>query len=713
MNESLHVAFFNRSYYPDLSATGQLLTELCEELRRDHGCRVSVVAGVPLLPVAGNGGPPARGWLVQREVHGGVDVLRARGTRFSKRRFAGRFSNYVSYFLSACWAGQRLQRPDVVVSLTDPPIIGLAGWLAARRFQAPFVMAYKDVFPEVARLLEDFDSRLVESVLQAVNRFLARRADRVAALGSTMRRRLIEGKGADPARTVIIPDWTDCQAIRPFRKDNGFAREHGLDDKFVLMHSGNIGLSQGLERIVEAARELERHPDIRLVFVGEGVKKPELREKVQRMGVNNVLFLPFQPRERLVESFAAADVFLISLTKGLAGYIVPCKLYGILAAGRPYVAAVEPESEVAELSRRWNCGLLAEAEDAASVAAAVLRLYRDRELAAAMGERARDASLEFDRPRQVQAYYRLFQELHGTAAGPPPLSKRLLDVGLSSLGLLSSAPVWLLAALAIKLEDGGPVLHAQQRVGRGGRPFRSWKFRSMKEEADRGGGGEAGLRARPPRHPGGPTVAENGPGRAAAALEHPAGGHELRGPARPAPVGGRGERGRGAAAAGGDPRLPPAAPGDPRADRHRPDLRSAGPAPPPEVPPGHALHPAAQPLAGREADPRVLLDHFSGALGIAGEEAVRGDANHCPGLPNSAILPPVIPRLECKPETGGVPATASHWWRWVGLRISGKGESGRSLERAAPALAHARNDRPGRYTERRGPYGRPWEGSES
>ncbi len=487
MNESLHVAFFNRSYYPDLSATGQLLTELCEELRRDHGCRVSVVAGVPLLPVAGNGGPPARGWLVQREVHGGVDVLRARGTRFSKRRFAGRFSNYVSYFLSACWAGQRLQRPDVVVSLTDPPIIGLAGWLAARRFQAPFVMAYKDVFPEVARLLEDFDSRLVESVLQAVNRFLARRADRVAALGTTMRRRLIEGKGADPARTVIIPDWTDCQAIRPFRKDNGFAREHGLDDKFVLMHSGNIGLSQGLERIVEAARELERHPDIRLVFVGEGVKKPELREKVQRMGVNNVLFLPFQPRERLVESFAAADVFLISLKKGLAGYIVPCKLYGILAAGRPYVAAVEPESEVAELSRRWNCGLLAEAEDAGSVAAAVLRLYRDRELAAAMGERAREASLEFDRPRQVQAYYRLFQELHGTAAGPPPLSKRLLDVGLSSLGLLSSAPVWLLAALAIKLEDGGPVLHAQQRVGRGGRPFRSWKFRSMKEEADRGG----------------------------------------------------------------------------------------------------------------------------------------------------------------------------------------------------------------------------------
>src|SRR5438094_9730332 len=135
----MHVAFFNRSFYPDTAATGQLLTELCEGLVEAHGCRVSVVAGVPLLPADGN--EASTGWRVlQLEHHGGVEILRARGTRLSKRRFVGRFTNYVSYFLSACYAGLRLERPDVIVALTDPPIIGLAGLLTARRFGVPFVM---------------------------------------------------------------------------------------------------------------------------------------------------------------------------------------------------------------------------------------------------------------------------------------------------------------------------------------------------------------------------------------------------------------------------------------------------------------------------------------------------------------------------------------------------------------------------------------------
>lgn len=406
----MHVAFFNRSFHPDTTATGQLLTELCEGLVALHGCRVSVVAGVPLLPAGGVGASP--GWgLVQRERHRGVDILRARGTRLSKRRFAGRFSNYVSYFLSACYAGLRLERPDVIVAQTDPPIIGLAGWLAARRFGVPFVMAYKDIFPEVARLLEDFRSDAVDRALHGVTCFLARKADRVVALGETMRRMLIEGKGADPARTVVIPDWADCAEITEGPKANGFSRAHGLADKFVVMHSGNLGLSQGLETLVEAAAELRGAGDIEVVFVGEGVKKAALQDLVRARGLGNVRFLPFQPRERLRESFATADVFVVSLKAGLAGYIVPSKLYGVLAAGRPYVAAVEDASEVAAITRRYECGLVAPPGKAGDLADRILKLYHDRPLASRLGANARRAALEFDRPRQVRAYYELFREL--------------------------------------------------------------------------------------------------------------------------------------------------------------------------------------------------------------------------------------------------------------------------------------------------------------
>ncbi|PYO53036.1 MAG: hypothetical protein DMD84_07470 [Candidatus Rokuibacteriota bacterium] len=407
----LHVAFFNRSFHPDTAATGQLLTELCEGLVRDHGCRVSVVAGVPLLSANGQATGPSSSRILTRERHHGIEILRARGTRFSKRRFAGRFSNYVTYFMSACYAGLRLDRPDVVVALTDPPIIGLAAYLAARRFRVPFVMSYRDIFPEVARLLEDFHSEAVNRVLLAVNRFLVRKAALSVALGETMRRRLIEGKGAPPATVVVIPDWADCSEIVPASKDNPFARAHGLTDKFVVMHSGNIGLSQGLDGVIEAAAHLRHVADIQVVFVGEGVKKPVLEARAREMHLDNVRFLPYQPKDRLRESFAAADVFLVSLLPGLAGYIVPSKLYGILAAGRPYVAAVEDECEVADITRRHECGLVVPPANPKELAEGILKLYYDRELAARLGANARTAALEFDRPRQVAAYAELLKQL--------------------------------------------------------------------------------------------------------------------------------------------------------------------------------------------------------------------------------------------------------------------------------------------------------------
>lgn len=407
----LHIAFFNRSFYPDTAATGQLLTELCEVLAQQHACRISVVAGVPLLPAGSTGSDVQGQRLVERQDYRGMTVLRARGTRFSKQRFSGRFSNYVSYFLSACYAGLKLERPDVVVALTDPPIIGLAAYLAARRFRVPLVMSYCDIFPEAARLLEDFHSETVNRALQAVNCFLVRKAERSIALGETMRKRLIEGKGAPPERVIVIPDWADCQEIMPGPKDNAFARAHDLAEKFIVMHSGNIGLSQGLNVLVEAAARLQAFPEIVVVFVGEGVKKAALEEQTRSLGLSNVRFLPYAPKDRLTESFASADVFIVSLKKGLSGIIVPSKLYGILAAGRPYVAAVEEDCEVTAITRQYDCGLLATLGDPTDLAEKIVTLYHDRIMAERLGRNARQAAWQFDRKPQVEKYFALFQQL--------------------------------------------------------------------------------------------------------------------------------------------------------------------------------------------------------------------------------------------------------------------------------------------------------------
>ena len=411
---TVHISFLNRSYYPDQTATGQLLTDLAEDLVREHGCRVSVVVGPPLNPLPGQR-VEQRG-VVSRETRNGVEIHRARGTRFDKRRFAGRATNYVTYFLSATWAALRLDRPDVIVALTDPPIIGLTAWLAGKRFRAPFVMAFNDLFPEVAALLPDFRSSTVDNALQRVNEFLVRRAAMNIALGETMKRRLIENKGAPADRTTVIPSWTDTSAIVPGPKDNPFSRAHGLAGRFVVMHSGNLGLSQELESIVDAAALLQDLTDLVVVFQGEGVLRADLEARARSLGLANVRFLPFASRADLGASFASADLFIVSLQRGLAGFIVPSKLYGILAAGRPYVAAVEADSEVDVVTRRHDCGVMAEPGDARSVAAAIRGLYADRERIARLGANARAASALFDRRLQVRRYLDVFH-----AVQPPPL----------------------------------------------------------------------------------------------------------------------------------------------------------------------------------------------------------------------------------------------------------------------------------------------------
>jgi colanic acid biosynthesis glycosyl transferase WcaI len=478
---SVRIRFFNRSYWPDFGATGQLLTELAEDLVSKHGCDVSVVAGPPL-----GADRPRPGWrLVGREWHNGVEILRCRGTTHSVRRFSSRAANYLTYFATACLAGRRSPRPDIVVALTDPPIIGLAALWAARRSRARFVFLCEDVFPEVARLVEDFQSEAVNDALQRTSRFIVKRADRVIALGDTMRDRLVVGKGADPAKVAVIHNWSDCAAIYPGEKRNPFSRTHGLAEPFVVMHSGNVGLSQNLDALLDAAARLRGHRDIVFAIVGDGASRAALEARARAEGLGSVRFLPYQPRVRLAESYASADVFVVSLKPGLAGCIVPSKLYGILAAGRPYVAAVEEPSEVAAITKSYDCGLLVPPDDPEALAAAILRLHGDRALARRLGANARRAALDFDRPLQVAKYSRLLQALVADAPRPDPALKRLFDLALSGLGLVGSLPLWGLIGLLIKLDDGGPVFYGQERVGRGGRRFKSWKFRSMVPDSDR------------------------------------------------------------------------------------------------------------------------------------------------------------------------------------------------------------------------------------
>ena len=401
-DSAIRVCFFNRSYWPDLGATGQLLTELAEDLVAKHGFDVTVVTGYPVTSAVA---------LPARETRNGVRVIRARGTRLAPRSFAARALNYVTYFISATWIAIRMPKPDVAIALTDPPIIGLAA--LASRPRRGMVFYCQDIFPEVAALLDDFHSATLDALLERLNHFLLRRATRVIALGDVMASRLVNGKGADPGKISIIPNWADATAIVPSAKDNAFSRVHGLHSRIVVLHAGNIGLSQNLDVVLDAAALLAREDDILFLFIGDGHRRAALEQRVREQRLDNVRFLPFQPRDQLRWTYASSDICLVSLKPGLAGYIVPSKLYAILAAGRPYIGAVEPATEVAILTERHRCGIIVEPGDATQLADAVMRLARAPELRVAMGERARMAGELFTRERQVAAHAQL---LAGIAA---------------------------------------------------------------------------------------------------------------------------------------------------------------------------------------------------------------------------------------------------------------------------------------------------------
>jgi colanic acid biosynthesis glycosyl transferase WcaI len=210
-------------------------------------------------------------------------------------------------------------------------------------------------------------------VLSTINRALRRDADRVVAIGRDMRQRLID-LGTTPASIVVIPNWADGERIRPLIEPSRLRLEMGWGDRFVVMHSGNVELSQSLGTLLDAAEDFRGDDDFLFAVIGDGASKAALMEDAKRRGLTNVEFLPYQAKESLQDSLGAADVHVIGLTRGLAGFIVPSKMYGIMAVGRPFVAAVEPDTEPAFVIHEAQCGVRVDPDDGVALAEALLKI---------------------------------------------------------------------------------------------------------------------------------------------------------------------------------------------------------------------------------------------------------------------------------------------------------------------------------------------------
>jgi colanic acid biosynthesis glycosyl transferase WcaI len=277
--------------------------------------------------------------------------------------------------------------------MTDPPVIGNVASAVARRFKVPLVVVSQDVFPEVAVELGRLENPVVLKVLEAAVSAYLKRADRVVAIGETMAKRL-QQKGARRDRVRVIPNWVDVEALAPVDRDNEWAREHGLTDKFVVMHSGNVGHAQNLDTLVRAATFLRDLDDLVVMIIGSGARAHEVLALADVLDVERVRFMPYQPREVLPSALSTGDVHFIGLAPGLAGYVVPSRLYGVLSTGRPVIVAADDESETAALVRRVECGVVVPPSRPELLTQAIRDMYEGKLDLAAMGRRARDYALK-------------------------------------------------------------------------------------------------------------------------------------------------------------------------------------------------------------------------------------------------------------------------------------------------------------------------------
>ena len=397
----MRILLLNLYYPPDTSATAKMAATVAEALSARHD--VTVLCGRPSYDPT-----ERRPWrLWQTDLAGRVRILRVGSSDYPRFAMKRRVLNYLSYVALAI--PRALFIPcDAVLAMTDPPFEGIVGAIVARLKSKPYVYNIRDMYPDMAVGGAIVEPGLLARVWERLHRWALRRATRVIVLGEDMRARIV-AKGVDPARIEIVRDGADIlppDAPQP-ALDNEVIRTIRGDFKFVLLHAGNLGFYGAWETLVTAARNLEVD-GVGLVFVGEGAQRAHVENLAG--DAKNVRFLSFFPASKIPSVLAAPDAHVVTVKRGLEGVVVPSKMYGILAAGKPIVAIAPEETDAASLGAKFGFAISADPDNPEKVAASIRLLVMDAEKLQNMGRAARAVASDYDRVKELQRFVKIIEE---------------------------------------------------------------------------------------------------------------------------------------------------------------------------------------------------------------------------------------------------------------------------------------------------------------
>jgi len=406
MGRALTVVFVNRFFHPDHSATSRILSGIAFGLAA-NGMKVHVVTSRQRYE-------DAAAALPATETVDGVTVHRVWTTRFGRAGLPGRVVDYLTFHLFATLKLLNLLAPDdVVVAMTDPPLISVWAALAAKLRRAHLVNWQQDVFPEVAG---ELGFRALAGawawLIRAGRDWSLRTAVANVALGERMAERLRRLVPTGALRVQVIQNYADGSRIRAIDPAQSTLRTAwGLGNKFVVGYSGNMGRAHEFDTIIAACVRLKAEPGIAFVFIGSGQQRARLEDAVETHRLDNVQLKPYVADAQLTDSLGACDVHLVSLLPALEGLIVPSKFYGVAAAGRPTIYVGDPAGEIPILLARHNIGTTVRSGDEEGLVAAVLELKQNQERCRTMGTRARRVfEAEWDMAVALDAWRKVIED---------------------------------------------------------------------------------------------------------------------------------------------------------------------------------------------------------------------------------------------------------------------------------------------------------------
>jgi colanic acid biosynthesis glycosyl transferase WcaI len=404
-NLAVRILLLNLYFPPDTSATAKMAQTVVDALSLAHD--VAVVCGRPSYEPT-----ERRGWrLWQTEIpkaaphRDAVKIIRVGSTDYSRTQMARRVLNYLTYVALSVPCAM-LVRCDVVLGMTDPPFEGIIAAFVALLKGKPFVYNIRDLYPDMAVGGAILDAGLLTRAWETLHRWALRQATRVVVLGEDMRARVV-AKGVKPERLAVVRDGVKLCRAESEVVDPEVVRAIRGDFQFVLLHAGNLGFYGAWDTLIAAARKLSDE-GIGLVFVGDGAQRAQI--EMAAGNCKNVRFLPFFPASKIASVLAAPDAHVVTIKRGLEGVIVPSKMYGILAAGKPILALAPRNTDVTAIGEKCGFALWGNPDDASHVADAVGQMFRDPGRLRKMGEAARVAANDYDTVNELRKFVRIIEE---------------------------------------------------------------------------------------------------------------------------------------------------------------------------------------------------------------------------------------------------------------------------------------------------------------